>query len=344
LHATTSVTRLNYCKVRKLPNNEACHLNPVFFSDLKESTSFTSAFYKTFTHLLKSFDRNDKCHSPLPLHLLLFLLHHLYNTVQCGHQSSLRCSRCLGALYCSVKCQRKDWKTHKVMCKRAEDTKKSLEAQGYRTVEEIDAELDEYRRFAELGDSRAQFNVGLSYFTGVGVGVDKAEGVKWFRLAAEQGHAGSQFNLGNAYDDGDGVSIDKVEAVKWYRLAAEQGDAQAQFSLGVSYANGDGVSVDIVEAIQWFRLAAAQGYADAQYSLGVSCYHGDGVTVDKVESVKWFRLASAQGLADAQFNLGCVHCNGEGVSVDKVEGLKWMKLAAENGYPIAIKLLESYLE
>jgi TPR repeat protein len=62
--------------------------------------------------------------------------------------------------------------------------------------------------------------MGLSYFNGVGVAVDKSEGVKWFRLAAAQGHADAQCNLGVAYSNGDGVSVDKVESVKWFKLAA----------------------------------------------------------------------------------------------------------------------------
>jgi len=114
-----------------------------------------------------------------------------------------------------------------VICKHAENTKKSLEEQGCRTVEEIDAHLEEDRRLAELGDASAQYNVGLSYFRGVGVGVDKAEGLKWYRLAAAQGHAAVQCNMGNAYFAGEGISVDQAEAVKWYRLSAAQGDANA---------------------------------------------------------------------------------------------------------------------
>jgi hypothetical protein len=95
----------------------------------------------------------------------------------CGHQSSLRCSRCLGALYCSVACQKQDWKVHKVICKKAEEVKKSLEEQGCRTVEEIDAKLEEDRRLAAMGIASAQYNWGVSYFNGLGVGVDKAEGL-----------------------------------------------------------------------------------------------------------------------------------------------------------------------
>jgi len=38
--------------------------------------------------------------------------------------------------------------------------------------------------------------MGVSYFNGVGVVVDKAESLKWYRLAAAQGFAKGQFNLG----------------------------------------------------------------------------------------------------------------------------------------------------
>ena len=33
--------------------------------------------------------------------------------------------------------------------------------------------------------------------------------------------------------------------------------------------------------------------------------------------------------------------SGEEVDIDVVEGMKWMKLASENGFPHAIKFLES---
>jgi TPR repeat protein len=39
--------------------------------------------------------------------------------------------------------------------------------------------------------------------------------------------------------------------------------------------------------------------------------------------------------------MGVAYGNGEGVDIDVVEGMKWMKLASENGFPQAIKFLES---
>jgi TPR repeat protein len=56
---------------------------------------------------------------------------------------------------------------------------------------------------------------------------DYAEDVKWYRKAAEQGHGKGQFNLGLCYGKGEGVPKDLSEAVTWYRMAAEQGHASA---------------------------------------------------------------------------------------------------------------------
>ncbi len=182
-----------------------------------------------------------------------------------------------------------------MICKRAEEVKKSIEEQGYRTVEEIDAELDEYRRFAELGDARAQFNVGLSYFNGVGVGVDKSEGVKWFRLSAAQGDAEAQFNLGMTYYNGNGVSVDKVESMKWYRLAAAQGDAIAQYNLGYAYFKA--------------QVNLGTAYFKAQVNLGTAYFKGEGVSVDKVEGLKWIKLAAENGCLEAVTFLEYHHVN-----------------------------------
>jgi hypothetical protein len=41
------------------------------------------------------------------------------NCHQCGSPHSLKnCSSCRSVRYCSVACQQKDWKAHKVDCKR----------------------------------------------------------------------------------------------------------------------------------------------------------------------------------------------------------------------------------
>ena len=57
---------------------------------------------------------------------------------------------------------------------------------------------------------------------GDGLPQDAAEAVKWYRKAADQGYAKAQYNLGVCYTQGTGGPQDSAEAVKWYRNAAEQ--------------------------------------------------------------------------------------------------------------------------
>jgi TPR repeat protein len=69
------------------------------------------------------------------------------------------------------------------------------------------------------------------------------------------------------YSNGKGLGKDKAEAVKWYRMAAEQGNVDAQFVLGYLYYSGEGVEADTDEAIKWYRKAADQGNKAALNSL-----------------------------------------------------------------------------
>ena len=65
--------------------------------------------------------------------------------------------------------------------------------------------ITELRRQAEQGDANAQYNLGIRYVTGIGVPQDRAEAIRWYRLAAEQGHVLAQSTLGLSYFIGNGV-------------------------------------------------------------------------------------------------------------------------------------------
>ena len=118
----------------------------------------------------------------------------------------------------------------------------------------------EFRTLAGRGNAAAQFNLGIIYDYGHGVGTDYARAMKWYRRAAEQGFDAAQFNLGIMYDYGQGLPAeDYAAAVKWYRKAAEQGNARAQNSLGFMYDKGRGVPRNTNIAHMWYSLAAAQG-------------------------------------------------------------------------------------
>jgi TPR repeat protein len=73
--------------------------------------------------------------------------------------------------------------------------------------------------------------------TANGVAEDKGETFKRFRKAAELGEAKAQCNLGVSYYNGDGVAVDKAQAIKWFRKSAEQGNAKAERNLDRIGAN-----------------------------------------------------------------------------------------------------------
>lgn len=76
------------------------------------------------------------------------------------------------------------------------------------------------RMAAEQGLAEAQQWLGICHNNGTcGFPQDQNESVKWFRKAAEQGDAHSQFCLGRYYLSGMGVVMDRAEALKWFRLA-----------------------------------------------------------------------------------------------------------------------------
>jgi hypothetical protein len=179
------------------------------------------------------------------------------------------------------------------------------------------------------------------YYFGRGVPQDYGEAVRCYRKAAEQGYAKAQFNLGLMYHDGKGVPQDHDEAVNWYRKAAEQSDVKAQSALGYAYYNGEGVPLDFAEGFRWYRKAAEQGYALAQQALGSVYFEGQGVQQDDTQSVAWYRKAAEQGDASAQQSLGYMYVKGRGVPKDYDEGARWYRKAAEQGDVRARKSLEA---
>lgn len=188
-----------------------------------------------------------------------------------------------------------------------------------------------YLRAAEQGEVNAQFNLALMLEQGIDISQDLTKAVYWYRMAAEQGDTAAQFNLGVMHDRGLGVQQNAFEAMRWYRRAADQGDARAAFNLGSLYAAGDTQVPDNAETALWLRKAAELGNAQAGFSLGVRYANGRGVPQDEVQAVRWYRMAARQGEARAAGNLGVMYADGRGVKQDSVLAHMWLIIASENG-------------
>lgn len=184
-------------------------------------------------------------------------------------------------------------------------------------------------------------DIGHDYYFGTnGKRQDYAEAIKWYRKAAEQGDAKGQYNLGYCYYYGFGVRRDRTKATDWFKKSAEQGYIEAQESLSICY-NGFSVGSNSAEAVKCYIKAAEQGHSYAQNILGSYYESGYGIAKDYHEAAKWYHKAAEQGYADAQYHLGACYEQGQGVSKNLDEAIKWYRQAAEQGNAEAKKRLKA---
>ena len=217
---------------------------------------------------------------------------------------------------------------------------------------------------AEHGNPVAQFFLGGMYAKGLGVPLDKAQAVRWYRAAAQQGDPDAQRNLDDLIAESRAASqksprwpdkaLDNTEkraspvpasmklAVTSHRdllVLARKGNVKAQNNLGFMYAEGRKVPRDYVQAARWYRKAAEKGHSTSEFNLGYLHLTGQGVSQDYVQAAIWFGKAAEQGNAMAQYNLGYMAAKGQGVPQDQVQALMWFKLAATQGDKRAVESL-----
>jgi len=99
--------------------------------------------------------------------------------------------------------------------------------EGRGCVENKPRAVELYKQAAEAGHAEAQLKMGTIYARGLaGLEAQPEIGVQFYALAADQGNKAALYELGNCFSRGIGVEVDKAEAVKYHRLAAEGHDAE----------------------------------------------------------------------------------------------------------------------
>ena len=193
--------------------------------------------------------------------------------------------------------------------------------------------LGQLYRHGQFGPEGAQYSLGQFSRHGrfiPEVAEEDSDPVQWYRKAAEQGHKKAQYQLGLLYEAGRGVTQNATQAVQWYRWAGQQGDPDAQYRLGDLYFFGSGLARSDVHATEWYRRAAEQGHDDAQCCLASLHLFGGGVAQDYTVAAKWYQEAAKQDHAVAQCVLGDLHHSGSGVEQNLAVGARWYKRAEES--------------
>jgi len=81
------------------------------------------------------------------------------------------------------------------------------------------------------------------------------EAVFWLQMAAEQGYARAQYSLGMAYYGGVVMPLDRDQALNWINQAADQAYAPALRELAFFYRSGRFATKDSLRALMYLELA-----------------------------------------------------------------------------------------
>jgi uncharacterized protein len=125
---------------------------------------------------------------------------------------------------------------------------------------------------AQVGNAKAQFDLGVMYFRGTGVPQNYIKALDFFEKAAAQGHERAKeyipriyFALGLDYfSEEASVTQDDQEAFKWFSKAAELGHPEAQYLVGLMYYFGEGIAKDEAKGSILIRQSAQNGFEQAQ--------------------------------------------------------------------------------
>ena len=129
---------------------------------------------------------------------------------------------------------------------------------------EEEEEVAETRRWAEAGEGRAMYNLGVWYELGKkGLAEDFAKAFEWYEKSHEAGNAAGTSGLGGCYLDGVGVPKCFARGATLLSEAALRGSKHACFYLGHAYAEGRlGFPKDEKMARRYYSMVASASIDD----------------------------------------------------------------------------------
>ncbi|MCP4487405.1 MAG: 4Fe-4S binding protein [Gammaproteobacteria bacterium] len=134
-----------------------------------------------------------------------------------------------------------------------------------------------WQQLAAQGNTTALINLANLFQQGKGVSEDRKHALEYIIRAAQLGDSRAQYELGIEYEKGVIVPRDINKAATWLQKSALQGDSDGQFAYAVMLATAYGKGLEYSsqlqrrEAIDLLKKAAANGHPDAsQYARVLS--------------------------------------------------------------------------
>lgn len=176
---------------------------------------------------------------------------------------------------------------------------------GIRSLTQGKVDYDATYRAAELGDSMAQYELGLYIIDqthqverDILAALNESEKIR-VRMASpllsDNGIRALQLELENALRTVDKLKNNKFEdiavAAAWISKSSNNGNPRAQYTLGLFHLEGYGVQKDYVRAFELFKILAYRGHVQAQIKLAACYENGLGIAPDLVQAYAFYNLS-----------------------------------------------------
>jgi TPR repeat protein len=139
------------------------------------------------------------------------------------------------------------------------------------TPRSIEEALGRDKKRMETGDAIAMYNMGNQYREGIHTFTqDHEKALELFHRAADLGYAKAYNGIGVAYYNGAGVEVDKEKAKHYYELAAMKGCVYSRHNLGVM----EGKAGNMDRSLKHYMIVVEGGHNDSLNSIQEFYLHG----------------------------------------------------------------------
>ena len=134
-------------------------------------------------------------------------------------------------------------------------------AQGIKGVPQSWEKSSElWLKSGELGFAQAYHNLGVNYYAGLGVSIDKKKAKHFFELAAMNGHVQARHNLGSS----EGQAGNHVRAYKHLIIAARAGNEISVDCVKFGFMNGVVTKDEYANTLRAYQKSRGDMKSDAR--------------------------------------------------------------------------------
>jgi len=197
-----------------------------------------------------------------------------------------------------------------------------------------------FAKAAELGNEKAQFNLGQANWYGqMGMTKNVEKAKQWLSKAAEKDLVEAVKMLSGQMSDDDGKKLAR-------KLLFKTGSPEENFALGIRFVFWSNSAIMRSTGIAQIEKAAEQGHVRSQYWMGhlkIGSYEKNlCLPQDSAAAARWYKEAADNGHRIAQFELA-KHALSGTIQMDRTTAIQYLKKSAAQSYYPALELLENVI-